>query len=243
MKVSVGVQADLVAMFNFQRRGFSWDIGYNFWTRSCESIECPRECNPCNPDSIFNRDNKNSWALKGDARMFGFAGADDTSIDITADDAVPLSSSQSNATIHKGTNADFVDATLESVTLQNAGVDNPLFAITGDDPQLVIHTPLSEGGLNLPAQQIKTSIHTVFLSTRDVALQETKGLSHKVFTNLSYNWDREWSPYLGIGGSGEWGKTDCSDCTSCCSSSCIDNCVKCSLSQWSIWAKGGFSFD
>ncbi len=235
VKVSVGVQADIVAMFNFQRRGFSWDLGYNFWTRSCESIECPRECNPCNADSIFNRNNRNIWALKGDARMFGFRG------ESGIDRPWPLSASQSNATIHKGTNADFVDATLTDVALQNGGVDNALFAVGSS--YRVIHTPLSEGGLIDDANQMKTSIQTVFLHPRDVALQETKGLSHKVFTNLSYNWDREWSPYLGIGGSGEWGKTDCDDCTSCCSSTCVDNCVRCSLSQWSIWLKGGFSFD
>ena len=234
VKVSVGVQADIVAMFNFQRRGFSWDIGYNFWTRSCESIECPRECTPCNPDSIFDRNNKDRWALKGDARMFGFRGGNPIT-------PILLSASQSNATIHKGTNAGFVDATLTDAELQNAGVDNALFAISSSER--IIHTPTTEGGFDINANQIKTSIQTVFLSPRDVALQETKGLSHKVFTNLSYNWDRNWNPYLGIGGSGEWGKTDCDDCTSCCSSTCVDNCVKCSLSQWSIWLKGGFSFD
>ena len=235
VKVSVGVQADIVAMFNFQRRGFSWDVGYNFWTRSCESIECPRECNPCNPDSIFDRNNKNKWALKGDARMFGFIAA-------VKEQPKPLSASQSNATIHQGTNAGFVDAALSNVALQNGGVDNALFAVANNF-DILRHTPLSEGGFDIATNQIKTSIQTIFLSTRDVALQETKGLSHKVFTNLSYNWDRDWNPYLGIGGSGEWGKTDCDDCTSCCSSTCVDNCVKCSLSQWSIWVKGGFSFD
>ena len=235
VKVSVGMQADIVAMFNFQRREFSWDIGYNFWTRSCESIECPRECNPCNPDSIFDRNNKDRWALKGDARMFGFRNGNPIT-------PILLSASQSNATIHKGTNVGFVDATLTDVELQNAGVDNALFAISSSER--IVHTPTTEGGFDIDADQMKTSIQTVFLSPRDVALQETKGLSHKVFTNLSYNWsDREWNPYLGIGGSGEWGKTDCDDCTSCCSSTCVDNCVRCSLSQWSIWLKGGFSFD
>ena len=245
VKVSVAVQADIVAMFNFQRRGFSWDLGYNFWTRSCESIECPRECNPCNPDSIFNRTNQRRWTLKGDTRMFGFAAAQPGIGTIQQNDTIPLSATQSNATIHKGTNADFVDATLTSVTLQNGGVDSAEFALVGSGAFLarVIHTPTTQGGFNANSDQIKSSRESIYLSTRDVALQETKGLSHKVFTTLSYNWDRDWNPYLGIGGSGEWGKTDCDNCTSCCSSTCVDNCVKCSLSQWSIWLKGGFSFD
>lgn len=242
VKVSIGAQFDLVALFNCQWRKFSWDLGYNFWTRSCESIECPRECNPCNPDSIFNTVNQNRWALKGDARMFGFAGANATPI--VANNEVPLSATQSGATIHAGTNAGFTDTSLTSVTLQNGGVDNSYFAVVGQSPLvLVIHTPTTQGGLNNASNQIKTSIQPIFLSPKDVALQETKGLSHKVFTNLSYNWsDRDWSPYLGIGGSSEFGRTDCSDCTNC-STSCLDSCVKCALSQWSVWIKGGLSFD
>ncbi len=255
--VSVGIQADIVAMFNFTTRGFSWDLGYNFWGRSCEDIDCPTNCDSCNTDSIFNTANANTWALKGDARMFGFAGAADGSVNIAADDAVPLSASQSAATIHTGTNLGFVDATLTSVTMQNGGVDNSQFAVTGDDPQLVIHTPLSEGGININTNQIKTSIQTVFLTNTSPGLQETKGISHKVFTHLSYTWDRDnWIPYLGVGGSAEFGHNDCcdSDCSSCstscstssttsCSTSCCDDCSYCSLSQWSVWVKGGISFN
>jgi hypothetical protein len=51
-------------------------------------------------------------------------------------------------------------------------------------------------------------LQPVFLSASDVLLQGTKSLSHKVFTNLSYTWDRDnWIPYLGIGGSAEFGQT------------------------------------
>jgi len=251
VKVSVGIQADVVAMFNYTRRGFAWDLGYNFWGRSCESIPCPTECGSCNTDSIFAASNANTWALKGDARMFGFAGADDGVNIIVADDAVPLSATQSAATIHAGTNAGTVNADLTSVTLQNGGVDNPQFAVTGPTPVLVIHTPLSEGGINANSNQIQTSIQSVFLKSTDVALHETKGLSHTIFTHLSYTWDREeWIPSLGIGGSAEFGRCDgddgssCSSCsTGCATSSCGGCCTYCSLSQWSVWVKGSLSFD
>ncbi len=251
VKVSIDLQADVVAMFNYTRRAFSLDVGYNFWGRTCEHIECPRECNPCNSDSIFNTYNANKWALKGDARMFGFAAA--AISPIVANDYVPLSASQSEATIHKGTNADWVDATLTSVTMQNGGVDNAMFAVTGSTPVRVIHTPTTQGGFNADSDQIKTSIHTVFLSPSDVALQETKGASHKVFAHLSYTWDRDnWIPYLGIGGSGEFGRNKCcntSPSSNCCStgSTCASSfscdCLRASLSQWSIWLKGGISFN
>ncbi len=250
VKVSVDLQADIVAMLNFQKRGFSWDLGYNFWGRSSEHIECPRECNPCNTDSLFNAENANLWALKGDARMFGFAGK--AGLSLQENDYVLLSASQSQATIHAGTNAGHVDATLTSVTMQNGGVDNARFAVV-DTGTRVIHTPTTEGGLNIAANQIKTSIHTVFLSPSDVSLQETKGISHKIFTHLSYTWDRDnWVPFLGIGGSAEFGHNNCccdSNCTTGCSTSCTEDCqsgcssINCALSQWSVWAKGGFSFD
>ncbi len=248
VKVSVGVQADVVAMFNFTSRGFSWDIGYNYWGRSCEDIRCPEICDPCNPDNIFLSANKDTWALKGDARMFGFAGAADTSAGIAADDSQALSATQSKATIYGGTNATTTDATLTNVALQNGGVDNSQFAIVGDDAVRLIHTPLSEGGFNLDSNQIKTSIQPVFLNCTDVELQETKGQSHTVFTHLGYTWDRDnWIPYLGIGGSGEFGQNDndCCDtnCDTGCTTSSCDCCTRCSLSQWSVWVKGGLSFN
>ena len=249
IKVSASIQADVTAMFNFTSRGFGWDIGYNFWGRSCENFKCPNECDPCNPDSIFNTANANTWALKGDARMFGFAGAADASAGIAADDSIALSATQNNATIHGGTNATTTDATLTSVKLQNGGVDNSQFAIVGDDAVRVIHTPLTEGGFNIDSNQIKTSIQPIFIKSTDVALQETKGISHTVFTHLSYTWDRDnWVPYLGIGGSAEFGKNEsCCDASNSCPTSncspCCDNCINCSLSQWSVWLKGGISFN
>ncbi len=244
VKVDIGVQADIVAMFNFTAGAFSWDVGYNFWGRSCENIDCLVECDPCNPDSIFLIANTDTWALKGDARMFGFAGSQD--LPLIIDDSQALSATQNSADIHKGTNAGFVDATLTDIQKQNGGVDNSQFAIagggSGDDARL-IHTPIAQGGFNINENQIKTSIQPIFIKKTDVALQETRGLSHKVFTHLSYSWDRDnWTPYLGVGGSAEFGSNE-SCCDSDCDTNVCDNCLKCSLSQWAVWLKGGISFN
>ncbi len=256
VKVAVGVQADVTAMFNFTSQGFSWDLGYNFWARSCESIQCPDNCDPCNTDSIFLTANKDTWALKGDARMFGFAMNADTGTTVAIDDAVALSATQNNADIHSGTNATTTSTTpaLTNIALQNGGVDNSQFAVagTGATRAGLSHTPGLGGGF-VASNQIKTSIQPVFIKSTDVQLQETRGLSHKVFTNLSYTWDRDnWIPSLGIGGSAEFGKSesncssDCDSSSSSCSTSCstsCDSCVDCSLSQWAIWVKGGLSFN
>lgn len=61
----------------------------------------------------------------------------------------------------------------------------------------------------------------------------TKGMSHKVFGHISYAWmDRDIMPFIGVGGEGEFGRNDCSG--NCC--------TYVSLSQWSVWLKGGISF-
>lgn len=248
VKVSIGVQADVMAMFNFTARNFSWDIGYDFWGRSCESISCPNECNPCNTENIFLTANANTWALKGDARMFGFAAS--TGGDITTlNQAVALSASENNATIHSGTNATTTNSSLSNVKLQNGGVDNAQFAVAGTTGVRLIHTPTTLGGVNSAADQVETSIQPVFIKSTDVALQETKGLSNTVFTHLSYTWERDnWIPYLGIGGSAEFGRGgSCDDgCDNSCSTSCASECGDCvnsSLSQWAVWVKGGLSFN
>ncbi len=244
IKVSVGVQADVAAWFNFTSRGFSWDIGYDFWGRSCEDFDCPNSCDECNTDSIFNPANANTWALKGDGRMFGFAGAAGTTV--VADQGIALSATQNLATIHAGTNATAVNVLLTNPVLQNGGVDNPLFAIADATGVRLLSTPLAQGGFNVNSNQIFTSIQPVFIKSTDVELQETKGISNTVWTNISYTWDRDnWIPYLGIGGSAEFGShsgDDCGSCSTGCSSNDCDSCVKCALSQWSIWLKGGISF-
>ena len=96
VKVSVGAQIDLTAWLNYSWQGFSWDLGYNFWYSSCEKIRCVNKC-----PSPRLRTEENTWALKGDAHIFGFRpnNASDSNL------SVALAVSQSNATINKGTNA------------------------------------------------------------------------------------------------------------------------------------------
>ena len=68
VNVKIAAQADLVAMFNYSRGAHSLDVGYNFWGRSCEKI-CKRCASPL--------DSGNTWALKGDAFVYGYASVAD----------------------------------------------------------------------------------------------------------------------------------------------------------------------
>ena len=164
---------------------------------------------------------------------------------LMVDQALALSATQSNATIHSGTNATTTSTipTLTNIALQNGGVDNSLFAYCRVYGARYSY-PTGQGGFNIDANQIKTSVQPIFLSSNDVALQETRGISHKVFSHFSYTWDRcDWMPFIGVGGSAEFGKNE--KCNDSCETECSPclSCIDCSLSQWSVWVKGGVSFN
>lgn len=253
------IQADLAVMFNYTTSNWGFDVGYNFWARSCEKINVPdRSTKGCCPN-LCTMD-KDSWALKGDAAVFGFMSGPSGGATLAQNDPIPLSATQCGATIHKGTNADADVTDCTGVDrLQNCGVDNQLFAY-GQDPNpvgsaapLLVHSP----GLTAGSDGIKTSSPAKFINCCDINFQPTRGLSHKLFLNGNYTWEKDgWDPHLGIGGSVEFANhtsdnncqetapdcnTPCTD--SCCASDCCSECLSCAPSQWMVWVKGGVTFN
>lgn len=219
VNVNIGVQGDVVAMINYTHRGFSFDIGYNYWGMSHEDIELKdSDCAPTFP--------LNTWALKGDAQVYGFIAETNAPI--------ALSATQSLATIHTGRNR--LVATNDAPVTTNPGVDNPRFAQTSD--AVINDSPTA------PQQQIRTSIQPVFVTEDNLNIRgaETRGSSNKFFTHFSYTWvDREdWIPYLGIGFNAEFGNhsEDKEETSSDC-----DHGIRCALSQWAVLVKAGVSFD
>ncbi len=226
---SIGIQADMVLMFNYTYNRCSFDIGYNLWTRSCETLS---------RRGLSELDDGIRWTLKGDAHIFGFASADDAvAPTLTQNDPVALSATEKNATIHQGTN--FSDTTLTlAQQRRNPNIDNTQAATAGGS-----NTPLvaTIGGAT-PADNINTSIqpHFITLDQLELCPAFTGGLSQKIFGNFCYTWDHRTNatPYLGIGAEAEFGMNNHNDI-------CITtehNCITCSLSQWGIWLKGGISF-
>lgn len=229
VNVSSAIQADIVLMINISSPSFSWDLGYNFWGRSCEKVRI-------RPADVIVE--PNTWALKGDAAMFGFAA--------TTQEAIPLSATQHRATIHTGLNfpADgTTDNDVITASKKNPTIDNPKLA-TATDMNGMMDVPLlfDPNVANIPANQTNTSIQPIFLTENDVSVNkvQTRGISNKVFTHFSYTWPAGkdgWIPYLGIGGEAEFGqhkKQSYDGCTTC---------PTCALSQWGVWLKGGFSFE
>lgn len=236
--VNVSINADIVAMFNYTRCGWSWDIGYNFWGRSCEKIKRNNCC------AAFK---ENTWALKGDSQVFGFDG-------VNADTPHALSATMSSATIHNGENFGPNGVTpgsaAEEEGIQNPGINNPFTAAFGN-PQEPLFADRGDGDL-----PISTSIQPVFIKFSDINFAGTQGISNKIFTHVGYTWiNREdYIPFLGIGVEAEFGLNNSDNCNSCesscekkfCDNNCNDDlngdCFRCSLSQWGIWIKAGVQF-
>jgi hypothetical protein len=220
VNVQTNVQLQATAMFNIAYCDWNFDVGYNFWYRSCDKIKINTTNTPLNGTIL--------WALKGDAQVFGFASVTDPSVpsQFNQFDAIPLSATESQATITSGTN--LVPGNLAD---QNLNVDNAQLASAGASniPLFTAPVPLSP--------IINTSIQPVLLSINnlDVNSNRTHGMSSTVFANLSYAWP-DWcdcQPFIGVGGQIEVGH-DLSSTSSCTSTS---------LSQWGVWLKAGLAFE
>ncbi len=247
VKVSVGAQGDLSAMFNFTCKGFSWNIGYNFWGRSTEDVDLRNESSNAFPE--------NTWALKGDAMVYGFVASNGLP-PLEQGDVIALSATESNATIFAGTNAttDITDATSNQPLLRNYGVDAAQFAYatSGATSVRLIFYPSNEA--DNPANTIKTSNPPVFITATDLNLEgaQTRGISNTVFTNFNYTFIscENWIPYIDVGATAEFGghvnKNNNNANPPVVTTSTVttsNNTIDSALTQWSVWFRVGLSFN
>ncbi len=242
VNVSSGIQADVTADFNYSACGLSVDVGYNFWARSCEKISLRKQAGPTRLES------GNVWALKGDARVYGFVATGATTNPPAPGTPIALSATQSEATITSGTNAP-LNSDL------NAGVDNPQYAFFTNNASSLDQLVVAPGDPTGPLFQLQTSNDPVFLSNASIDFNgaRTSGMSHKIFAHLSYSWCEceDIVPFIGVGGKAEFGprhgEPACANGTNCsvnvnsqlvgCSS--CKSCQRCNLSEWGVWIKGG----
>lgn len=266
--VSFAAQVDMSAMIHYGCGPCAWEIGYNLWYRSSEKYS------KSITSGTFDCD---TWALKGDAAVYGFEGVTGTPVNLAA--------TESGATINKGTNnftgPNGYEGGLQSYPpIANPGIDNRVSAITGSGNGVFADLTLSTS--------IFTSNPPVFLSNCDVDThsERSNALTHKLFTYIGYTWEEKttWIPFLGLGAEIEFGShydpnENCATISNCCKDLIFckkENCEKkntrlceracnaicasvvdcdldcnksncglseCSLSQWSVWVKGGVSFN
>ena len=186
-KIIIGVQADVVVKFAYQRNGFEYDLGYNFWGQSKETIK-HRDC--------FE---ENTFALKGDAQIYGFDGTNA---------AVALNATQKKATIRGGQgdeNSDFTNANADNATQAFDSTPTVLQQLS----TAVVDGTMDTIELGIAQQQVQTSNPTCLL--KDSNIDECSALlphaiSHKLFTHINYIWenDSDIIPSLGVGLFVEW---------------------------------------
>jgi hypothetical protein len=231
VKSTIAVQADIAISLAYQSDNFQWDIGYDFWGRTCEDL-CIENCCPA---TLGN------WALKGDQRVYGFTVDAHGPHPTTPDVAVKLAVSDSFATINTGSNlvAGFDYTPAVPVQPFNQEADNATLALSSDSAN-VYDYPMATS----PSQQIYTSNPPILITQSDFDLTGTKGISNKVFTNFNWKWNNnaesKWTPYLSIGGEIEWGSTEsgcdanqCANnnaCANSCDNGCSSTCNPCGTS-------------
>jgi len=240
VRVNNDLHADLVAMLSLYTPRFTIDVGYNFWARTVENIDftdaygvCTQHVNSlCKPGTTRST----MWALKGDARIFGYTA--DVVRELEAGTPQALSATESKADIHNGTNQ--VPLDFSSNDLNNT-IDNTAPAnICADGPTPVDLLNQPDSAVTDP---IQTSYKPVFLSYDQLDIVTPRQMSHKLFAHLSYSCDHErWAPFLGVGGFVEMGRN--SDCRSCpnCPYNLMSR-IDVALSQWAVWFKVGLAFE
>jgi hypothetical protein len=206
-KISIDVQADILFKLAYQRDGFEIDLGYNFWANSKEKLHCR--------ESFI----ENTFALKGDAQIYGFT---------SDDNALALNATQSMATILAGQG-------MGNSNFRNLNADNQAVASSSDaalNPvtQLNVADSMS---LAIPQASVNGSNPAILLTDADINVESgilPRALSHKIFGYMGYLWDNrdDFDPYLGVGLSGEFANTN--------------PCHNAMCSQWAIWVKGGIAY-
>lgn len=223
VSVSYAAQGEFILKLAYTHCNFQFDLGYDFWGRTCANI-CKQGC--CN-----NELRNNVWGLKGDAFVYGFTSTEHLQ------PGTPLSATESKATIYAGTN-DYA-SNPDSYNI-NSDIDHPESAWY--DATTRLYT------LGASWEPVNTSLNPILLTEDniDICSARTTAYSNKIFAHIGYIWkDIEcWTPYLGIGGEAEFGSHD--SCNQQCrlNPHCSENakCTNFAFSQWGVWLKGGFTF-
>ncbi len=244
VNVRMAAQFDASVMLYVQWCQWDFDIGYNYWARTCEKIT--PICQTC----AIPFDGNTNFALKGDARTYGFVaqGAVNLPPGVVPGQPIPLSATESLADIHSGTNTP-IGTPYNPSQNQNPGIDlsDPKWAMVSNtgpaqNSNEIVILPTDSFGTG---SQQRSTLNPVLIRATQIDLEaaETKGLSNRIFAHVNYNWDAcdcDWVPYLGAGGFIELAHHGSGEC----SAPDFDNsCQTTAFSQWGLWIKGGFAFN
>jgi hypothetical protein len=215
-KISMKAQVDVVAKWCLQYNGIQYDLGYNFWYRSAETLH-RRSCLG------------SEYGYKGDAQLYGFVSV--ASAGFVVDQPLPLNVTQHGATLYGGQGAgNFV----AGVEFANKNADNPALATDSNNNPLNQLNSADAASLTIAQQQISASNGPILVTDDmidECSALNPKAVSHKIFGNIGYTWEQPnicVAPFLNFGVEVEW------------RCGCFQN--NSAISQWGVWAKGGLSY-
>ncbi|MCX5922152.1 MAG: hypothetical protein NTX86_02395 [Candidatus Dependentiae bacterium] len=247
VSVSIGVQGDVAAQLTYANRGWNVDLGYNFWGRSCEKFsrkDCSSDCrSSCSSSSDCKTAcaatfAENTWALKGEAHVFGFHLN-------PAGDADALTVSDSNATINSGTVTSSANLEVNHAANGYNGANSLLDAQISVPTEFITECDLDLVGTRGISNKVYGHLSYNWLDCEDWAPYVGIGGFGEFGSNSgSCNTGCSSSSDCNTGCS----SSSSSDCKTTCASSSSDcntssNCHKCALSQWGVWIKAGVSFN
>lgn len=231
--VRTNAQADVALYCSYTLKNNYWTFGYNAWKRGCEHISL-----------CHNNFPENTWAIKGDAQVYGFVIEQNSPTDLPVGTPVALSATEFKATINYGMNlpksgvsSDSAQRTIQiQDALKNPGIDFPQPASAGNNQPLAA----SPNNLTL-ANQINTSIPPVFISCLDIDINSasTSGFSHKIFTHFNHTITTYGRAHadIGFGSEIEFGRQAGPP-----PAIGNDKSINCALSFWAVWLKGSVSW-
>lgn len=223
---SIPVKGDASLKFVFRVRNWDMGVGYNIYGQSREKLDCIKCSFPCG-----NAMQGNLYGVKGCAGNYYLAapivGGSIAASTATSDE---LNATQSTATAYSCgvvDNAAVIPNTATvAVFAYNSNGNNvgPVSLATGGTAA-ALESPTN--GYIAPQQSVPAVETTCPASFNRNTGRAPKQLTHKIFGTLDYTWaDCDWSPFLGLGGEGEFASS--SD--------------RCSVNQWGVWIKGGVSY-
>ena len=219
VKAHINILFELSMTLTYATKCSNWSFGYRFWARSNDrlTITCPEEF----PN--------NTWALKGDASVYGFVippGAEPAG----TPHRIPVS--ESKASIEAGTNMPPQGSTNPTTIVmarQNPRVDNPVPAQT-DLGQALAASPTDLTVTN----QVKQSDPAKLLSINDLNIKSacSTGMLHTIFTILDTqinDLDDTVALHMYLRG-----EIDCGKASNAVPPAYFDQCVNIAPSQWEV---------
>jgi hypothetical protein len=223
VNVSINLECELSFLLTFNRDQFSWHIGYGLWAQHGGRITI------CD-----NRLAHETWALKGDAQVFGFMATAD--VPLVYNEAIPLSATESAATINSGTNAP-IGATDFSASEYNYGVDSAGGATAGNSNTRLLYQPNLP---NIADNQINTSSMPILLTNDDIDVEDTRirHIENSLFMHFTYtiNTNTDTTPTIGLGAEAVFGQSEKNPATSSCA-------INRAFSSWALWVHIGILLD